>query len=186
MVTREDVLTAAQRQLNRDPAASMAAVAEAAGIGRATLHRYFTTREALLTEIGTRSLDRWEAQLEQRGVAAAVESGDPEQITACLAGLVDDYVADAEDFGFVLTDTYMCTSPPLVERSQRLASREAELYAAAQAAGVLRADVTPHWLGHAIYGLLVAARDALREGDVPRRGVGELVLSTFLTGAGAR
>ena len=186
MVQREDVLGAAQRQLNRDPGSAMAVVARAAGVGRATLHRYFATREALLTEIGTRSLDRWESRLRDRDVAGAIASGDPARITGCLRGLVDDFVADAEDFGFALTDSYMCTEPELVERADRLFAQEVEFYAAAQDAGVLRADVPPRWIGHSMYGQLVAARDALREGGIARRDVDALVLSTFLTGSGPR
>jgi AcrR family transcriptional regulator len=186
MATREQVLAAAQRQLNLDPTSSMAAIAEAAGVGRATLHRHVASREALLTEIGVRSLDRWESRLDEREVATVAASGDADRIRACLEGLVDDFVADSDDFGFALTDSYMCTSPPLVERVRDLENRENELYAAAQAVGVLRSDVTARWLGHAVYGLLVAARDALAQGDVPRRDLGALVLSTFLTGAGAR
>src|SRR5689334_11446798 len=186
MVEREDVLGAAQRQLNREPGSSLGVVAKAAGVGRATLHRYFATREALLTEIGTRSLDRWEGRLRDREVAAAVASGDAGRIADCLRGLVADFVADAEDFGFALTDSYMCTEPSLAERAEGLFEQEIEFYAAAQAAGVLRADVPPRWIGHSMYGQLVAARDALREGDIARRDVDALVLSTFLTGSGPR
>lgn len=186
MASRHQVLAAAQRQLNVDPRSPMAAIAEAAGIGRATLHRHFASRETLLTEIGQRSLDRWESRLEQREVAAVAASGDRERIAACLAGLLDDYVTDFEDFGFALTDTYMCTEPTLVARTRELADREIELYAAGQAAGLLRQDVSPRWIEHTLYGVLVAARDALNEGDVPRRELGTLVHATLLGGVGAR
>jgi hypothetical protein len=80
----------------------------------------------------------------------------------------------------------MCTAPELVARADGLFEREIEFYAAAQAAGVLRADVPPRWIGHSMYGQLVAARDALREGGIARRDVDALVLSTFLTGSGPR
>ena len=95
-------------------------------------------------------------------------------------------MADSDDFGFALTDTL----PALVRRptwpaSQELFDREVAFYAAAQRAGVLRDDVPPVWLGHAVYGLLVAAREALRLGDLPRRGLEDLVLTTLLAGSGA-
>ena len=57
MATRDEVLAAAQRHLNVDPRASMAVLAAAAGVGRATLHRHFASRDDLLHELGTRELD---------------------------------------------------------------------------------------------------------------------------------
>lgn len=186
MASREQILAAAQRQLNVDATAAMAAIAEAAGVGRATLHRHFASREALLGEIGARSLDRWEQRLGERSVAEVAASGDRERITACLAGLIEDYVADFDEFGFALTDSYMLTEPALAARTAKLAEREILLYAAGQAAGVLRADVPPRWIEHAIYGVLVAAREALRSGDVARRDLAGLVRSTLLDGVGAR
>ena len=185
-VMREDVLVAAQRQLNSDPSASMAAIADAAGVSRATLHRHFASREALVVEIGTRALDRWQERLSERDVDRLAARGSTDEITACLSGLVRDFVTDAEDFGFALTDGYMLAVPELVARSEALFEREVAFYAAAQRAGVLRSDVAARWIGHALYGLLVATREALRAGDVARRDLDALVLSTFLTGGGAR
>ncbi|WP_134767529.1 TetR/AcrR family transcriptional regulator [Nocardioides sp. 1609] len=183
MATRDDVLAAAQRHLNVDARASMADLAGAAGISRATLHRHFATREDLLHELGTRSLDRWAASLVAADAPGAAASGDAVRIRACLDDLVARYLADSDDFGFALTDPYLLSAPDLVERSDALVEREVALYVAAQAAGVLRADLPPRWISHALYGLLVAARDALLGGDLPRRDLDALVLSTFLTGA---
>ena len=122
MVDRNDVLAAAQRVLNADPAASTSAVAEAAGISRATLHRHFDTREALLVELGTRSLDQWEQRLDDVDVEGLAAAGDADRLRAALE----------------------------------------------------------------IYGLLVAAREAVRIGDVARRDAGRLVLSSLLTGIDVR
>lgn len=185
MATRDEVLAAAQRHLNVDPRASMAVLAAAAGVGRATLHRHFASRDALLHELGTRSLDRWEQSLDAADAEGAAASGTAATIEACVRDLFARYLADSDEFGFALTDSYLTSAPDLRARSDRLAERERDLLAAGQAAGVLRDDVPPRWLGHAVYGLLVAAREAVREGDVARRELDELVLSTFLKGASA-
>lgn len=186
MATRAEILAAATRHLNLDPRASMAVLATAAGVGRATLHRHFASREELLHELGTRSLDRWEASLESADAAGAAASGDPERILACLRDLLAHFLADSDDYGFALTDGYLTSADDLLARSDRLFEREVELYAAAQGAGVLRADVPARWLGHAVYGLLVAAREAVRDGDVARRDLDALVLSQLLDGGAAR
>lgn len=184
--TRDTVLSAAQRLLTTDPTASMAQIATAAGVGRATVHRHFASREDLLREIGLRSLDRWAEGMAIAGLAEAAASGDAARIRSCLVELVGQYVEDAETFGIALTDPTVINDPALKERAEAYFDEEVALYAAAQEAGVLRSDVSARWLGHTLYGLLVAVRDALVAGDVARRDAADLVHSTFLTGAVAR
>ena len=185
MANRDDVLGAAQRMLNADPAASMAGIAEAVGISRATMHRHFESREALLVELGTRSLDQWERRLDDAAVEEVAATGDRAALRAVLETLVLGYVDDADDHGFALTDHVILANAALVERTQQLADRESVLFAAAQEAGVLRADLPLRWFGHTIYGQLVAGREAVRLGDIARRDVAHLVLSTLLTGVTA-
>ena len=186
MVDRNDVLAAAQRVLNADPAASTSAVAEAAGISRATLHRHFDTREALLVELGTRSLDQWEQRLDDVDVEGLAAAGDADRLRAALETLVLGYVDDSAGLGGARTDQYIRPTAARAARTPVRAARDAVLFAAAQAAGVLRTDLPVRWFGHAIYGLLVAAREAVRIGDVARRDAGRLVLSSLLTGIDVR
>lgn len=49
--TRRAILDAAIQLLGENPAASLGEVADAAGVGRTTLHRYFPSRTDLLTEL---------------------------------------------------------------------------------------------------------------------------------------
>lgn len=186
MTTRDTVLAAAQRLLTTDPTASIAQIAAAAGVGRATVHRHFATREDLLHEIGVRSLERWAESLAEVGLAGAVGSGDAVRLRTCLEELLGRFVVDAEELGIALTDPTVLNAPDLRERAEALFTEEVALYAAAQAAGVLRADVPARWLGHSVYGLLVAVRDALVAGDIARRDAKALVRSTFLEGGAAR
>lgn len=186
MSTRDTVLAAAQRLLTTDPAASMAQIATAAGVGRATVHRHFATREDLLREIGSRSLDAWEEILDEVGVEAAVASPDADLIRSAMEEMIGRFVADSEEFGIALTDSTVINDPALKARADALFTREVALYAAAQAAGILRSDVPARWLGHSVYGLLIAVRDALVAGDIARRDAIELVRSTFLDGGAAR
>lgn len=183
--SRDQILGSAQRLLNIDPAASMGAIAESGEISRATLHRHFASRDELLTELGTRSLDRWQERLDVSSAQDAAASGDPARITATISALVRGYVEDAHDFGFALTDHVILADAFLTERTEHLTTREAALWAAAQGAGVLRADLPPRWICHAVYGLLVAGREASRLGDVAPRELADLVLSTFLKGVDA-
>jgi len=183
MSTRDTVLAAGQRLLTKDPTASMAQIAAAAGVGRATVHRHFDSREDLLREIGLRSLEHWQEELVAAGVAETAASADPARIRTCLDELLAQYVADSEDFGIALTDPTVLNDPALKARADLLFDEEVTLYAAAQEAGVLRADVSARWLGHTVYGLLIAVRDALVAGDIAPRDAESLVRSAFLEGS---
>ncbi|GAA2604799.1 TetR/AcrR family transcriptional regulator [Actinomadura fulvescens] len=184
-ITEEKIIAAATRHLNQEPTASMARLAEAIGTSRATLHRHFASREDLLHTLGVRSLDRWEASQREAGLAEAAASGDPARITEGLHTVLRLFVADADEYGFALTDYFMAEMPDLVARANELAEREIAFYAAAQRAGVLRTDLSARWISYTVYGLLVAARDSLRHGSVARRDLDQLVLETFLNGNGA-
>src|SRR5258706_15288873 len=65
------LLDAAVEVLVADPSASLAEVAEAAGIGRTTLHKHYATRDDLMRAVGHRALERWE-----QVVTAAAERSD--------------------------------------------------------------------------------------------------------------
>jgi AcrR family transcriptional regulator len=163
----------------------MAELASAVGVGRATLHRHFASRDALVAEMAERSVDRWEATQTAVDLVAVTSSGDAAKIEATLRALLAAYVVDADDFGFVLTDEGANSIPALQERAEALIDREVAFIGAAQRAGVLRADLPARWIGNVIYGVLVAARESLRRGEVARRDLDALVESTFLSGVKA-
>lgn len=186
MATREELLDSALRHLNADPTASMADVATAAGVGRATLHRHFEGRADLVHAIGERCLDRWEASQAEADVAGATASGDADTLTVCLEAYVRLLARDAEEFEFALTEPSQRGFPDLVARTDELMAVESALYEAGQRAGVLRSDVPPAWLSHVVYGVMVAVCEALRDGDIGSRAAGDLAVSAFMDGGRAR
>lgn len=181
-VHRDEVVAAAIRMLNHDPGASMAELAAAAGISRASLHRLFASREDLLAELGRRALDGWEAGQDAADIDAAAASGDPARIERALEALLVGFVEDADEQGYVLTDHLMARVEELAARSDRLEEREVAFYAAAQAAGVLRADLPARWISSTVYGLLIALRECDRDGALARADSARAVIETFLYG----
>ncbi|MFV2173663.1 TetR/AcrR family transcriptional regulator [Actinomadura sp. LOL_016] len=186
MQVREQIIAAALRRLNQDPAASMADLAEAAGVSRATLNRHFAGRNELIDEIGTQALDRWERVLDDTGVDVAAASADPDVHAATVRAVLEAFAGVAHEHGWALTSEEVEARPHLRERSDRLEDREIVLYAAAQRSGVLRTDLPVRWISNTVYGMCVAARESLRRGDVAPRDVARLMAETFLSGTEAR
>ncbi|MBN6052067.1 TetR/AcrR family transcriptional regulator [Nonomuraea sp. RK-328] len=183
---RDEIMSAAIRHLNTDPTASMAQLAEAAGVSRATLHRHFSGREDLMVALAHQSLDRWAEAQADAGIAGATASADPERIERALHALLTALIEIADEYGFGLADHAMAVQPDLLPRSEELEEREVAFLTAAQRAGVLRDDLPARWLSSAVLGLAVAARESLRRGDIARRDVPRLLLGTFFDGAAAR
>ncbi|MEU0486435.1 helix-turn-helix domain-containing protein [Streptosporangium sp. NPDC006013] len=182
-VSRDQIIVAAIQHLNHDPAASMADIAEATGVSRATLHRHFTGREELLLALGHRALDRWEEAQYRAGIEQAARSVEPVVITTALREMLSGLIGEAEEYNFALTDLVMSV-PELRERGDELEGREIALYQAAQRAGVLRADLPVRWISNTVYGLLLAVRESLNRGDVARRDLPGMLHETFFRGAG--
>ncbi|MFE3449901.1 TetR/AcrR family transcriptional regulator [Nonomuraea sp. NPDC059194] len=183
-VTSDQIVTAAIHHLNDNPTASMAELAEAAGVSRATLHRHFSSRDDLLVALGSRALERWEQAQESVAITAAARESDPGRLREALRELATGLVDVADEHGFALTDHAMSVHPDLLRRADELEEREIALFAAAQRAGLLRADLPVRWISNTWYGLLVAVRESLRRGDVARRDVAGLLVDTFFAGTG--
>lgn len=185
-VRKDHVVATAIRALNADPGASMAELAAAAGISRASLHRHFASRDELLAELGEQALARWRSTQDEADIDAAAASGDPARIETALRALLAGFVEDAEEQGFALTDHLMARVPELAARADRLEEREVAFYAAAQAAGVLRADLPARWISSTVCGLLLAVRESERHGALARAETARIVIETFVHGTGNR
>ncbi|GGS98218.1 TetR family transcriptional regulator [Planobispora rosea] len=179
-VSREQIITAAIRHLNAAPTASMAEIAAAAGISRATLHRHFASRDELVTVLGWRALEDWQRVQREAGIAEAVASGDRALLREALQALLHGGVAICHEHGFLLTERALPAD--LLRRSDEIEEHEVEFLSACQRAGLIRADLPPRWVSSVVFGLLVAVTESVRRGDVAQRDVPRLFLDTFLRG----
>jgi TetR/AcrR family transcriptional regulator, mexCD-oprJ operon repressor len=95
--TKREILSAAAAMLASRQSASMAEIAAAAGIARATLYRYFPTREALL-----RALEA--AANEEAGRRLAEANLDQVPVEEALARVIRALVAVGEHFIVLLRE----------------------------------------------------------------------------------
>jgi AcrR family transcriptional regulator len=172
---RPPLLDVAAEVLVADPAASLAEVAVAAGIGRTTLHKHYATRDDLLRAVGHRAVDLWEQALSQ--VTDAPDGG--------LRAIITAMVAVGSQLGFLWRTPALDRDQALEERSR--AAQDATLAVLRRACerGVLAPATPDWWLLSTFFSLIYVAAESVADGhlapnDAPRR-----VTDTFLRGIGA-
>jgi len=154
--------------------ASMNDVAEAAGVARATVYRYFPNREALLDELAQVAVSDVDARL----ASARIDEVAPEEgIARAVRALVD--VGDS----FVLLTRERRRSDP--ERFERQFTRPVrQLFERGQASGDIRDDITGARLTESLVGLIVGVLTS-----IPPLGKEDMIAtitSLFVDGARAR
>lgn len=83
--SKSAVIEAAFEVFSRDPSASLSVVAARAGVGRATLHRHFPGRAALLSEMTTIAIAELDAAVDQ---AVATAETHTEGLRLALRAMV--------------------------------------------------------------------------------------------------
>lgn len=154
--------------------ASMSDVAEAAGVARATLYRYFPNRQALLDDLAALAVDDAEGRL---AAARLEEVPTHEGITRVVRALVE--VGDA----FVVLARER-VEPDAEQFEQSVGARLRQLVERGQAGGDLRDDVPTPWLTDALVSLVVSvlrSRPAAGREDTIAR-----ITTLFLDGARRR
>ena len=154
--------------------ASMNDVAEAAGVARATVYRYFPTREALLEELARAAVTDVDARL----TAARIDEVAPEEgIARAVRALVE--VGDS----FVLLARERGRADP--ERFERDVIKPLrQLFERGQAIGDIREDIVSARLTESLIGLIVGVLTS--SPPLGRDDMTATITRLFLDGARAR
>ncbi|MGA5422153.1 TetR/AcrR family transcriptional regulator [Streptomyces lavendulocolor] len=175
-VDREQVLRTAAALLSRKAAATMDEVARAAGIGRATLHRHFAGRDALVRALEALGIQEFEAALD----AARLDDGTAEE---ALRRLVAGVEPVAGLLAFLVTENQLFEGDQMNEGWARLDARVAALFRRGQEQGEFRIDLTPAWLTEALYGLVGTCAWAVQDGRVAAKDFQYMIAELLLGGA---
>lgn len=174
-VDRERVLTEAAALLARRATTSMDEIARAAGISRATLHRHFAGRDALIRALEEHGIERFAQAMD----AARLDDGDA---AAALRRLVREAEPVAGVLAFLFTENELFESGPVNAGWARLDARLAALFRRGQEEGDFRVDLSTAWLTAAFYGLLGAGAWAAHEGRVARNDLNHSIAELLLGG----
>lgn len=172
---RIEILNAAGELLATRPTASLADIADHAGIGKATLHRYFASREDLMLALGYRALEL---------IGQAIASTQPEQGTAqdALLRIIEALVPLGDKLHFLLNESVLDTHPDFTTADRLSQEPVLRVLQRGQAAGELRTDLTAEWMLHLWNYALFATWQSVQQGFVARRDAARLLTTTMLSG----
>jgi TetR/AcrR family transcriptional repressor of mexCD-oprJ operon len=175
--TAAAILDAAAHALSQHGnSASMADVAAAAGVGRATLYRYFPDREALLAALASHALADASGRLADAGLERAPVPEAIERIVRALTAVGDRYA--------VLVADQAHSDPDEIERL--VAAPMRAVFTRGIDTGALRHDLPAPVLLELFGGALVAAVRLVQTGQLALEEASAAATSVFLDGARAR
>ncbi|MFJ6631470.1 TetR/AcrR family transcriptional regulator [Streptomyces sp. NPDC091376] len=173
---REQVLRTAAALLARKSTSTMDEVARAAGIGRATLHRHFAGREALVKALEALGIQEFEAAVDR----ARLDEGGAGD---ALRRLIAEMEPGAELLAFLVTENQLFEGDQINEGWSRLDARVSALFRRGQEQGEFRIDLSPAWLTEALYGLIGTCAWSVMDGRVAKNDFQYMIAELLLGGA---
>ncbi|MDP7706892.1 NB-ARC domain-containing protein [Mycobacterium sp. TY815] len=177
-MNREHLLRAAADFLSRRPNATQDEIAVAVGVSRATLHRHFAGREALLEALDRLAI----TQLREALDASRWHEGEP---TDALRRLVQA----CEPVASYVALLYARNEAAQYRQSRagwdEISTEIEEFFLRGQQAGVFRPDVTAVWLTEAFYSLVSGAGWSIKLGRAASRDFTTMITELLLHGAKA-
>ena len=175
--TRDAIIAGALSALGANPGASFSEIAIKAGVGRATLHRHFGTREALIDAIGQDCMDEMEEAvraLEHAGMKPL------ERLRSMFCAVVP--LGDRYSF---LQQAHTNNAQLKVRYVAQLKWLK-DLVAELKADGVIAADLPESWVVSQIDQLIWTAWHAVQRGQLTIDNAAALAMRSLLHGLGER
>ncbi|QYC41172.1 HTH-type transcriptional regulator EthR [Nonomuraea coxensis DSM 45129] len=169
------ILEAATRLLSADPAASVADIAKAAGVGRVTLYGHFPSREALVDAVLEHAVGLADEVLDD---PALDEAPAPEAMAALLHSAWE--ILDRHRRLFVAADRVMATER-IREHHERPLRRVERLIERGRGDGDFRTDLPLPWLVTAFFSIIHSAAQEREAGRLPAEDVERVLTTTMLS-----
>jgi AcrR family transcriptional regulator len=166
-----EILAAAARVLaSTGNQASMNDVAEAAGVARGTLYRYFPTRNALIDQLCAAAVEDAQARVRASRVSTVQPLDGLERTIRAFIDAGEMFVVGARERG----------RPDEVDFDTAIMRPLRALIERGQQAGAIRDDLSASWLSEAMLGLVLAGAST---GHLGKEDTIASIKSLFLDGA---
>jgi AcrR family transcriptional regulator len=169
------LLELATKCLARYPNASLIEIADFAGIGIATLHRYFPSRHDLLYAISCKALDLVEDSLEK------VDFTQPD-IRLFFTQIITELIPLGDRMYFLAADIFTIHDEELTKREMDIAQRFIEKLKESQDDKQLRNDMKAEWMYDMMFNTIFLIWQYVHDGKMAAKDAPELVVSTLLEG----
>ncbi|MBB5908586.1 AcrR family transcriptional regulator [Actinoalloteichus hymeniacidonis] len=173
--TRQAIIDAAGELLAQRPAASLAEIAEAARVGRSTLHRHFPDRAGLISTLIRHLADRVDRVIAE----AALDQGTAK---AALHRLLHGYFELGPGLMFALAETRRSQDEQLHGAMSAADRSVARLLERGRAEGEFDCALTADWTRRALWFLLAATWDAVGAKSMSRHEAVDTMARTLERG----
>ena len=176
--SRDAILEAAFQTFNERPGASLAEIAEHAGVGRATLHRHFSSRETLMVALARTAMEELNAAVE---AAVAEATSHTDALRRILAATIP-----------LAARQWFLAHEPVMNDPQVAAAYKSDQTAlfnaieAAKSEGTFEKDIPSRWIAEAYEGLVFAGWAMVRDEELTPNQAAELAWRTLTGGLAAR
>lgn len=172
--SRDAIIEAAFLTFNENPGASLGDVADRAGVGRATLHRYFSSRRELMLALARIALQELRSAVD---VATADARSHAEALNLLFAAVIP--LASRQWF---LSNEIVDNDPDIAAAYKRDTDELLKLIEAAKAEGAIASDLPTPWVAATYENLIYAAWTMVRRQEATPNQAADMAWRTFLKG----
>ncbi|MEL6568257.1 MAG: helix-turn-helix domain-containing protein [Pseudomonadota bacterium] len=174
--TKSAIIEAAFDVLSRNPGAPLSDVAHRAGVGRATLHRQFASRDALVRALAL-------IAIEEMDNAAEAACAEVTTFREAFQNTLKALIPLGDRHGFLAREPIE-DDPEIAKAFARQKRETHDMIEGAKTEGVFDLAVPTDWISQAFDHLLYAAWESVKAGETTHGQAADLAWRTLTLGLG--
>ncbi|MEM9705648.1 MAG: helix-turn-helix domain-containing protein [Pseudomonadota bacterium] len=174
--TKDAIIEAAFDVFSRDQSAPLSAIADRAGVGRATLHRHFASREELIRDLAFIAIEEMDAAAEAAFKGAASYADAFRNMLKALIPLGNRHGFLAKEP--LENDEEIAVAFARQQRDTR------DIVETAKGEGMFDPNIPTDWITQVFDHLLYAAWESVKSGEATQSQAADLAWRTFISGLG--
>ncbi len=175
---QEAIIDAAFTVLGKDPSAPLSEIAARAGVGRATLHRYYASRAELISALS-------HIAIKEMDEVAEAACADAQSHSEALQLSFQALVPLGDRYGFLMLED-VANTPDIEQEIERQQRETNMMVDAAKEEGVFGLSVPTGWITKAYDNLLYAAWDSVHTGEMTNTQASDYAWRTLTKGLGGK